>query len=158
MATAIFPVMSGFAAKKDFAELCKTVSNGLRSTVFIAIPATIGLVIIARPLISVAFEHGRFTADDTTAAVWTLLFYTLGLTGFFAQQILTRAFYSMQDSKTPMKSALIAVVVNIVLNLKFVPQYGIPAAAYTTVFSFFVMFMMVFVIRSVIYRRKLAGR
>ena len=122
LATAIFPVMSSYAARKDFSGLAEKVSQGLRSAIFIAIPATIGLVAIARPLISVAFEHGQFgqVRDDTGMVAWTLLFYTLGLCGYFAQQVLTRAFYSMQDSKTPMRSALIAVAANIVLNLTLI--------------------------------------
>jgi putative peptidoglycan lipid II flippase len=77
LATATFPVMSSYAAKKDFAGLGRIVSQGLCSAVFIAIPATIGLVAIAEPLISLAFQHGRFSANDTNMVVWTLLFYAL---------------------------------------------------------------------------------
>ncbi len=120
LATAIFPVMSADAAKKDFAALRSTVSKGMCATVFVALPATVGLIIIARPLISAAFEHGRFTAEDTKMVVATLIFYTLGLCGYFAQQILARAFYSMQDSKVPMQSALVAVFANAVLNLTLI--------------------------------------
>jgi len=134
LATAIFPVMSSFAAKKDFSGLCKTVSQGLRSAAFIAIPATIGLAAIARPLISVAFEHGQFGRfrNDTDMVAWTLLFYSIGLSGYFAQQVLTRAFYSMQDSKTPMRSALIAVMANIVLNLTLIWFLGTGGLALST--------------------------
>jgi len=134
LATAIFPVMSSFAAKKDFSGLCKTVSQGLRSAAFIAIPATIGLAAIARPLISVAFEHGQFGRfrNDTDMVAWTLLFYSIGLSGYFAQQVLTRAFYSMQDSKTPMRSALIAVFTNIVLNLTLIWFLGTGGLALST--------------------------
>jgi putative peptidoglycan lipid II flippase len=132
LATAIFPVMSSFSAKKDFTGLSRTVSQGLRSCLFIAIPATIGLVAIARPLISLAFQHGRFSANDTDMVTWTLLFYALGLCGYFTQQLLTRAFYSMQDSKTPMTSALIAVVANIVLNLTLIWFLGTGGLAAST--------------------------
>jgi putative peptidoglycan lipid II flippase len=134
LATAIFPVMSSFAAKKDFSGLCRTISQGLRSAVFIAIPSTIGLIAIAKPLISVAFEHGQFGKfrDDTAMVSWTLLFYSLGLSGYFAQQVLTRAFYSMQDSKTPMRSALIAVFTNIVLNLTLIWFLGTGGLALST--------------------------
>lgn len=132
LATAIFPVMSSFAAKKDLQGLCKTVSQGLRSAAFIAIPATIGLAAIARPLISVAFEHGKFVRDDTGMVAWTLLFYSIGLCGYFTQQVITRAFYSMQDSKTPMRSALIAVMANIVLNLTLIWFLGTGGLALST--------------------------
>jgi putative peptidoglycan lipid II flippase len=120
LATAIFPVMSADAARGDLKALAKTVSNGLRGTVFVAVPATVGLMIVAEPLISAAFEHGRFTSGDTAMVVRTLFFYALGLCGYFAQQILARAFYSMQDSKAPTQSALIAVAANILLNLSLI--------------------------------------
>jgi putative peptidoglycan lipid II flippase len=131
LATAIFPVMSADAARKDFTELQTTISKGIRGTVFVALPATVGIIIVARPLISAAFEHGRFTGEDTDMVVKTLAFYALGLCGYFAQQILVRAFYSIQDSKMPMRSALVAVVVNFLLNLTliwFLGRAGLAAA------------------------------
>ena len=117
LATAIFPVMSADAARGDFTALRRTISQGIRGAAFVALPATVGLVLTARPLISAAFEHGRFTREDTDMVVRTLSFYGLGLCGYFAQHILARAFYSVQDSKTPMRSALIAIAANVVLNL-----------------------------------------
>ncbi len=148
LATAIFPVMSSLSAKKDFAGLVKTVSEGLRTCFFIAIPATIGLIAIARPLISLAFQHGQFSANDTDMVTWTLLFYALGLCGYFAQQVVTRAFYSMQDSKTPMTSALIAVVANIVLNLTLIWPFGTGGlAAATALCSYLQVVILVAVLR-----------
>ncbi len=132
LATAIFPVMSSFAARKDFSGLATTVSQGIRIAAFIAIPATIGLVAIARPVISLAFQHGQFSSSDTNMVAWTLFFYVLGLCGYFAQQVVIRAFYSMQDSKAPMRSALIAVVANIVLNLTLIWFLGTGGLALST--------------------------
>ena len=117
LATAIFPVMSSDAARKDYDALRRTIARGLRGTVFVAVPATVGLIIVARPLIRAAFQHGKFSAEDTSMVVMTLTFYALGLTGYFSQQILARAFYAAQDSRTPMRSALIAVAANFALNL-----------------------------------------
>jgi len=154
LATAIFPVMSSYAARKDFSGLARSVSQGLRSAIFIAIPATIGLVAIARPLISVAFEHGKFgqARDDTGMVAWTLLFYALGLCGYFAQQVLTRAFYSMQDSKTPMRSALIAVAANIVLNLTLIWFFGTGGLAFSTAICSYlqVVILVVFLRRTLL--------
>ncbi|MHC4623936.1 MAG: murein biosynthesis integral membrane protein MurJ [Planctomycetota bacterium] len=124
LATAIFPVMSADAARKDFEALRITISKGLRGTVFVALPATVGLIMVAGPLISAAFEHGKFTGDDTDMVVRTVSFYALGLCGYFAQQILARAFYSMQDSKIPMRSALAAVLANFLLNLTLIWYLG----------------------------------
>jgi putative peptidoglycan lipid II flippase len=157
LATALFPVMSSYAARKDFAGLTKTVSEGLRSAIFIAVPATIGLAAIARPLISVAFEHGQFgqARDDTGMVAWTLLFYSLGLCGYFAQQVLTRAFYSMQDSKTPMRSALIAVIVNIILNLTLIWFLGTGGLALSTATcSYLQVFILVVFLRRSLRKRE----
>ncbi len=148
LATAIFPVMSSYAAKKDFTGLCRTVSKGLRSSIFIAIPAAIGLIVIARPLISLAFEHGQFgqVRDDTSLVAWTLLFYALGLCGYFAQQVATRAFYSMQDSHTPMRSAMIAVGLNIVLNLTLIWPLGTGGLALSTAICSYLQVVIMVVI------------
>lgn len=148
LATAIFPVMSGFAAKRDFPALCRTVAQGLRGIIFIALPATIGLIIIARPLISVAFEHGQFGAEDTATVTWTLWFYAVGLCAYFAQQILTRGFYSMQDSTMPLRSALIAVCVNVVLNLTLIWPLGTGGLALSTaICSYLQVVILVTVLR-----------
>jgi len=148
MATAIFPVMSANAANRDYKSLRENVSHGLRGAVFIAIPAMVGLMLVARPLISVLLEHGEFTAFDTTQTRLALWFYSLGLCGFFIQQIITRAFYSMQDSKMPMRSAIIAVCVNIVLNLTLIWFMGIAGLAFSTaICSYLQVAILVFVLR-----------
>ena len=148
LATAIFPVMSADVARKDFTALTQTISKGIRATVFVAFPATAGLVITARPLISALFQHGRFGAEDTSKVAITLIYYSLGLSGYFAQQVLARAFYSMQDSVTPVKSALMAVFANIFLNLTliwFLSRAGL--AASTAICAYFQVVILVLVLR-----------
>jgi putative peptidoglycan lipid II flippase len=132
LATAIFPVMSSEAARKDFDALVKTISRGIQAAIFIALPATAGLILVRNLVISVLFERGRFTNNDTTLTAGVLFFYSLGLCGFFMQQVATRAFYSMQDSKMPAKSALLAVFVNIVLNLTLMWFIGTAGLALST--------------------------
>jgi len=124
LATAVFPVMSADAGKGDLQALRKTISRGIRGAVFVAVPATLGLLIVGRPLVAAAFEHGRFTPQDTGMVVKTLVFYGLGLTAYFAQQILVRSFYALQDSTPPMRSALLAVFANFILNLALVWPLG----------------------------------
>jgi len=148
LATAIFPIMSADVAKKDFSALRATVAKGLRATVFVAIPASVGLMIVARPLICAAFEHGRFGAEDTRMVVKTLCFYSMGLCGYFAQQILARVFYSMQDTKTPAKSALVAVLANFVLNLALIwPMDRAGLACATAICSYLQVAILVTALR-----------
>lgn len=147
LATAIFPVMSADAAKKDYNALCKTVSRGFGAAVFVALPATVGIILLARPLISAIFQHGEFTAADTKLTAWTLSFYAIGLWGFFSQQIATRAFYSTQDSKCPAITAVVAVIVNIILNLTLLWSLGTGGLALSTALcSYLQVLILVFVL------------
>jgi len=150
LATAIFPVMSSDAARKDYAALAETIARGLRCAVFVALPATVGLLSIGRPLVSAIFERGQFTAKDTILTTWTLSFYVLGLTGYFAQQVATRAFYSIQDSKTPARSALVAVFINVVLNLTLVWYLGTGGLAAATAIC---SYLQVAILATVLRRR-----
>ena len=148
LATAIFPVMSAEAARKDFDSLCKTIAMGIKGTVFVSLPAIAGLILVARPLVSAVFEHGQFTSIATQATAATLVFYAIGLCGFFAQQILARAFYSMQDSKTPTRSAMVAVLINLVLNLTLIWRMGTAGLALSTaICSYVQVCILIFVLR-----------
>ena len=138
LATAIFPVMSANAAQGDTKALAGTIARGLRVVVFIATPATAGIILVARPLVSAIFQHGQFSAEDTPLVALTLIFYALGLCAYFAQQIMTRAYYALQNARTPAKSALIALTVNLLLNLAFVWRLGTAGLAAATAMSAYV--------------------
>ncbi len=132
LATAIFPVMSADAARNDLDALRKTISRGIKASFFVALPATAGLWIIALPLTRVLFEHGRFQSEDTPNVAFTLACYAFGLTGYFIQQISIRAFYAMQESKWPARTAAIAVGVNLTLNFILIWFMGTAGLALST--------------------------
>jgi len=158
LATAIFPVMSSDAAKKDFDALTVTISRGIKGAVFVAIPATAGIVLVARPLVAALFEHGKFGAADTSVVAWTLSLYAAGLCGYFLQQVTTRAFYSIQDSKTPAKSAAGAVVADVILNLTLIWFLGTGGlAASTAACSYLQVAVLVTVLRRKIGPSMLSG-
>jgi len=142
LATAIFPVMSVNAAAMDFQSLAATIGQGLRMVVFIAVPATAGIILVARPLVSAIFEHGQFGPQDTPWVALTLVFYALGLCGYFAQQIMTRAYYVRQDWRTPAKSALVALLTNLLLNLSFVWRLGTAGLAAATAISAYIQVIL----------------
>ncbi len=158
LATAIFPVMSADAARRDFTGLCRTVSRGLRCTIFIALPATAGLLLVGRPLVAALLERGEFTRADTLQTAVTLSFYALGLTGYFAQQVLTRAFYSLQEPRTPARSALVAVFANVVLCLVLVWPLGTGGLAVATALcSYLQVATLAVILRRRLGRAVLAG-
>lgn len=150
LATAVFPVMSSNAASGDLKALAKTISRGLRCVIYIALPATVGLLIVRTPLVALLFERGRFAQDDTRLTSFTLIFYALGLTGFFAQQIITRAFYSLGNSKLPAVTACIAVAVNIVMNLLLIFPLGTAGLALSTALC---SYLQIAIMIAVMYRK-----
>lgn len=132
LATAIFPVMSADAARQDFPGLCATVARGLRCTVFVALPATVGLLLVSRPVVAAILQRGEFTPADTDQTAIVLSFYTVGLLGYFAQQVLARAFFSLQESRVPARSAVLSMVLNLILNLALVWFLGAGGLALAT--------------------------
>jgi len=158
LATAIFPVMSSDAARKDYDALTITIARGIKGAVFVAIPATAGIFLVAKPLVSTIFEHGKFDSEDTPIVAFTLSLYALGLCGYFSQQVMTRAFYSLQDSKTPAKSAVYAVVANIFLNLTLIWFLGTAGlAAATAACSYLQVVILITVLKRKLGRSILDG-
>jgi putative peptidoglycan lipid II flippase len=144
LATAVFPVMSADAARKDFDALTATIGRGIKCAVFVAVPATAGIFLVAKPLVSALYQHGEFEASDTPVVAWTLVCYAIGLCGYFSQQILTRACYSLQDSRTPVRSAIFAVCVNVVLNLTLIWPMGTAGLALSTAVCSYLQVLILF--------------
>lgn len=115
--TAVLPTMSRQAAAKDLTGLKKTLSFSLRLVFFITIPAIVGMTILAEPIITLLFQRGRFDLAAARATSLALIAYAAGLWALSAVQIVVRVFYSMQDTRTPMKIAVISLLGNIVLSL-----------------------------------------
>jgi len=124
LATAIFPVLSQFAAEKDYKGFAETFAHGLRMVIFIGVPASAGLILVREPLVELLFERGKFTPTDSLETSATLLFYSFGIVGFFLQQLVVRGYYSFQDSLTPVRVAVRMIVLNFILNLILIWPLG----------------------------------
>ena len=119
-ATAIFPVLSARAAEGDRSGLASAFGNGVRLSLFAALPASVGLMFVARPLVATLYEGGQFDARATDRVAGTLIFYSLGLSAYFLHHMVVRAFYAVRDNKTPARIALYMVCLNLGLNLSLV--------------------------------------
>jgi putative peptidoglycan lipid II flippase len=119
ISTAFFPTMTKQAASGDLTGYKDTFSRSLRFIFFITLPSAVGLIVLRQPIVALLFEGGAFTAEHTAATAYALVFYSIGLAGHAAIQIIPRAFYALQDTITPMYVGIGAVVINIVLNFAF---------------------------------------
>jgi putative peptidoglycan lipid II flippase len=150
VATAILPMMSMQAASHDFDNLKKTFAFALRIVSYITIPAMVGLIVLREPIIRVLFEHGRFVAESTKLTARALLYFSLGLPAFAAIKLIVPAFYSTQDTRTPVRVAVYALGLNVLLNTIFMKSFfqtfynGGPALAtsLSAYFNFFMLFVI----------------
>jgi len=117
LSTAILPTLSTQVAKGDTEGVRQTFSFGLRLVFFITFPAMMGLILFRVPIVHLLFEHGAFGRVATLGTASAVLFYSIGLWAFAGIRIVVPVFYSLQDTKTPVKIGLIAVIANIILNL-----------------------------------------
>ncbi|MBI5755863.1 MAG: polysaccharide biosynthesis C-terminal domain-containing protein, partial [Nitrospirae bacterium] len=111
------PTLSAAAAKKEYGEMRNTFSFAMRFLLFITLPAMMGLIVLRIPIVSVLFQSKAFDYTATVGTAEALLFYSVGLWAFAGTRVTAQAFYSLQDTKTPVKAASVAVVVNVILSI-----------------------------------------
>ena len=132
IATASLPDISRQASDGDLRGVRDTVSRGLRMMLMLNVPATIGLIVLAEPIVALIYERGRFLPADTAATAAALMFYAPGLVGYSAVKIASPTFYSMRDSRTPVTISVLSVGLNLVLNLILVQVLGFRGLALGT--------------------------
>jgi putative peptidoglycan lipid II flippase len=96
----------------------------MRLAFLLAIPSTVGLMMLAEPIISVVYQHGKFDAYEAEQAAGALRFYAIGLAGYAALKVLVNAFYALERRKTPMLVSFLAVGLNLLFNWIFTFRLG----------------------------------
>jgi putative peptidoglycan lipid II flippase len=117
IATAATPAVSRLAAEADLARIRGTIAHAIGLMLLLNLPATLGLIVLARPIVSVIFERGRFTPADTDATAAALQFYAIGLVGYSIVRIVSPTFYALRRSRLPVLASVGSVIVNIILNV-----------------------------------------
>jgi putative peptidoglycan lipid II flippase len=132
IATASLPTISGHAAARNDSGIRGAVSNGLRMMLMLNVPATLGLVALAVPIVRLIFERGRFASADTAATAAALICYAPGLIGYSVVKLLSPSFYAMGNSRIPVIASAASVGVNIALSLVLVRSLGHRGLALST--------------------------
>lgn len=153
VATAAFPVLTRQFAVNDLAGFKRTFSQGMRNILFIGIPAGLGLFALSEPIVRLLFEHGKFTAADTAQTAGTLAFYSLAVFSQAALVLVTRAFYAIQDTRTPVKIGFILVALGAVTNVVLLYTTTLGTRGLALVFS--VVSVINFGILSAILRKRI---
>jgi putative peptidoglycan lipid II flippase len=126
LGTAVFPSLSTLATQEDMPGYRRTLGSALRSVLFLAIPASVGLIVLAQPVIGALYQRGAWSPAATAGAAWALQFFALGLVAHALLEILARAFYALHDTWTPVLVGLATMLLNIALNVVLIRVLGEP--------------------------------
>lgn len=113
------------AALENLTEFRRTIASSLRLTMLLTIPSAVGLVVLAKPIIGLIYQRGRFTAFDTDQAAAALAYYAIGLTAYSAIKVLAPAFYALRDTRVPMAASIISIITNYVVAKLAIEYFGI---------------------------------
>ncbi|KMT22735.1 murein biosynthesis integral membrane protein MurJ [Clostridium cylindrosporum] len=130
--TAMYPMISRMGAENNIEGLKKSLNEAIISVSLLVIPATVGAMVFAKPIVKLLFERGAFDSNAATMTSGALFFYSIGMIGYGLREVISKAFYSLQDTKTPMINAAFAVVINIILCITLSRFMGINGLALAT--------------------------
>ena len=130
--TAVLPAVSRHATVGDVAGIRRTVSRGLAMMLMLNVPATVGLMVLATPIVQLLFERGHFLPSDTAATAAALRLYAVGLIGYSAVRIASPAFYGLGESRTPALVSVSAIAINVIASVALVRAIGFQGLALGT--------------------------
>lgn len=119
VAIAVMPTFSAQFALGKMDEMRHALALALRGMLLLAVPASVGLMALRQPLVAMLYQRGEFTESSTEMVAWALLWYAAGMVGHSVMEVLTRAFYAQQDTKTPVVIGAIAMGLNVVFSFAF---------------------------------------
>ncbi len=154
IATAAFPTLANLGAEEDYEGLGRALDGSLRMILFLAIPASAGLVLLADPAVRLLLQRGAFDAASTSLVVDALVVYAVAVWAHASVEIMSRGFYALSDTRTPVAIAVFGMLVNVAFCAAFVEPFGIAglaAAASIAAVGEFALLLWAL-------RRRLAGR
>lgn len=139
----IYPVLSKLSSENDKVKFSQTVVTSVNSVVLLVTPISVGAIVLAHPIVKILFQRGAFDERATNLTAIALCFYSLGMLGLALRDILSKVFYSLQDTKTPMINGALAMGLNIILNIILIKYMGHAGLAFgTSIASTICVFML----------------
>ncbi|GIW41233.1 MAG: putative lipid II flippase MurJ [Candidatus Binatia bacterium] len=117
LGTAALPTFSSQAARRDYAELARTLQFAIRGTTFVALPAAVGIAVLAEPICGVLFRRGAFGSLENQETARALVAFAVGLWSVAMVRIVAPVFYALHDARTPVAAALVSLVANVLLSV-----------------------------------------
>ncbi len=142
--TALLPMLSRAFAGGDVGEAKHLFNRSMEVCLLLALPAGVAMMVVAQPLIKSLFQYGAFDAEDAKTTALVLMGYAVGVAPYVAGKVLSTAYYARQDTKTPVKVAVICALINIGLSLILIKPFGVAGIAFSTGMVGWIQFVMLF--------------
>lgn len=133
--TMIYPILSNSIAENNLLKVKSIFSKAINFIIILFVPITIGAVILSKPAIEFVYERGEFGQESTIMTATALIMYSLGLLPLAIREVITKVFYSMQDTKSAMYISIVAVLVDIILNILLIKPFAHNGLALATSLS-----------------------
>jgi len=145
MGTALLPAISHQVARREIQEARRNMSFALRFIFFIILPCAVGLIVLSQPIVRMLFERGEFDPESTARTSAVLTGYCIGLFAYSGQKIVTSGFYAVQDTRTPVRIAVVSLITNIVLNFILMQHFKEAGLALATSISGILQFLLLLI-------------
>lgn len=133
--TVVFPTLSRAISEKDNKKFKFYIEKAINNMNLILLPCTVGLILLSEPIITIIFKHGVFDDRGVNMTTAALVFYSLGIPFCGLREVFNKSLYALQDTKTSTINGIIAVIINIILNLLFINKLGLKGLALSTSIS-----------------------
>lgn len=145
IAAVIYPTLSKLSNENNKEKFAESVTQSVNTVILLIIPISVGAIVLAEPVVRIVFERGAFNSEATHMTAIALGGYSIGMIGFGLRDILSKVFYSLQDTKTPMVNGALAMGMNIVLNLIFIKFLGYAGLALATSLAALICIILLFI-------------
>ncbi|CEP49067.1 murein biosynthesis integral membrane protein MurJ [Paraclostridium sordellii] len=140
----IYPMLSKLSNENNKDKFIESMVQSINVIILLIIPISIGAIVLAEPVVRIVFERGAFNSEATHMTSVALAGYSIGMIGFGLREVLSKVFYSLQDTKTPMLNGALAMGINIVLNFIFIKFIGYAGLALATSLSALICIVLLF--------------
>ncbi len=144
IASVIYPMLSKLSTEENKEKFNESIVKSVNSIILLVMPISVGAIVLATPIVKLLFERGAFNSNATQITSIVLVMYSLGMVASGLRHILDKVFYSLQDTKTPMINSIIAICMNIVLNIIFIQYFKIAGLAFATSISSTICVLLLF--------------
>ena len=144
ISSVIYPMLSQLSSENNTERFVSSVIKSINCVIILVMPITVGTIVLSLPIVRVLFERGAFDADATYLTALALAMYSIGMVAYGLRDVLGKIFYSLQDTKTPMVNGVIAMGMNMIMDVIFIKLWGLAGLTLATSLSSIVCIMLLF--------------